>query len=730
MPRFLYLDHPAADEKTDGFENATPIGCGRLGAMLYGGIAEERIGLNCDRVWSDSARHPSPVGFAEALDKVRGLLAEGKCADREAEERLRPYFGGVGSYETAGDLFLHFESAEGEASDYRRLLDLETGVASVSFTQNGTRYERTAFCSFPADLIAFRVTSDKPGMVNASVSYRRAAVVSRDFSEKELRAVFVTGCGKHSFSVSVRFVLSGGTLGYADGTVTVSGADSLSLFITVDGTLPENPAFDSLLAGHISDFSPVMDRVSLDFGPDPYENLPLADRFARLRAGENDPWLVSLYFDFGRYLLLSSSRGGSLPANLQGVWNPYLHAPWGSDYHTNVNLQMNYWHAETANLPECALPLFDYCLSSLLPAGERVARDFYHCRGAVIHHLSDIYGFAEPADGLWGLWQLGGAWLCYPMWEHYLFSPDPEYLKKVYPFLRACTRFFLDFLTEGEDGTLYSGPSTSPENTYFVPDGEKRIPAHLCLSPAMDTEVISGLFTIYLEAEKVLRLDPATAKETEAAKKRLPPLKIGKHGQLMEWLEDYDEPEPGHRHISHAFALYPGFEIGDETPELTEAMRVTLDRRLKNGGGHTGWSAAWLLCLFARLRELEKFSEMLRKLLLQSTKENLFDSHPPFQIDGNFGASAAIAEALLQSHGGVIELLPALPSGIGMDSGSFRGLRARGGVTVSAVWKDRTVISVELLSEADQTVRVRVNGKEQNVTLFAGKPAIMNKKTV
>ncbi len=732
MEHVLFLDHPAVHAASDGFENATPIGCGRLGASVYGGIAVERIGLNADTVWSDSAFRPDPHGFAEALEKVRAMLTEGKCADREAETLLKPYFGRVGSYETAGELRIAAENADGSAwddrgcEDYRRKLDMENGICTVSFRKNGVRYERTAFASFPADLIACRIRADRPGAVNVRVSYHRARTTGVTYADGMLKCGFTTGCGKHSFTVTVAFLPEGGDLtgrSGENGEVTVRGADALVLLITVGGRLPEHADFDRLQKEHTEDFSSVMRRASVRFGPDENAEKPLSARFAALREGKNDPGLIALYFDFGRYLLLSSSRGGSLPANLQGVWNPYLNAPWGSDYHTNVNLQMNYWHAETANLPECALPLFRYCTESLLSAGERVAREYYHCRGAVIHHLSDIYGFAEPADGLWGLWQLGGAWLCFPMWEHYLFDPDPSYLRTVYPFLRACTRFFLDFLTGGKDGTLTSGPSTSPENTYFVPSENGRTAAHLCLSPTMDTAVISGLFEIFLGAEEILRLDPETGRQTADALGKLPPYRIGKHGQLMEWQEDYDEPEPGHRHISHAFPLYPGWQIGDHTPELRDALRVTLDRRLAHGGGHTGWSAAWLLCLFARLKDGERFAGMMKKLLLSSTNENLFDSHPPFQIDGNFGGTAAIAEALLQSHAGVIDVLPALPEGLGTDGGSFDGLRARGGITVGAEWKDRRVTRVTLLASESGVCRVRANGEEREVTLTAGKTA-------
>ena len=431
-----------------------------------------------------------------------------------------------------------------------------------------------------------------------------------------------------------------------------------------------------------------MNRAELDLGDD-YAFLPVNKRLERLKADENavDPGLIALYFDFGRYLLVSSSRPGSLPANLQGVWNTYTEAPWNSDYHTNINLQMNYWLAESANLSDCALPLFDYMNDYLLESGRETARVNYRCRGTVLHHLSDIYGFTAAADGVWGLWQLGGAWLCYSLWEHWLYTGDLKFLRRrAYDYIHDSARFFLDYMFE-KDGMLMTGPSTSPENRYYC--GGKAV--SLCLSPTMDIEIIGGLLRIYVELEKLLQNDMSQLEEAQKALEKLPPLKVGKHGQLMEWLEDYDEPEPGHRHVSHLFALYPDCAINKNTPQLMKAAKVTLERRLSNGGGHTGWSCAWLTALFARLGDADNVSAMLRKLFVKSTRDNLLDSHPPFQIDGNFGASAAIVEMLMQSHNDEIELLPALPKEC--KNGSFRGFVARGGKVVSAVWKDGKVVS-------------------------------------
>ena len=387
--------------------------------------------------------------------------------------------------------------------------------------------------------------------------------------------------------------------------LVVSGAKRTEYYIAIGvGYVPELPEcdYDSLKKEAADDFASLMGRSDITLhgeGSDELDSLPVNRRIERLIADESlcDAGLVALYFEFGKYLLVGSSRRGTLPANLQGVWNGYINAPWNNDYHTNINLQMNYWHAEVANLAECAEPLFDYMNKYLLESGRETARVNYRCRGTVVHHLSDIYGFTAPADGLWGLWPLGGAWLCINMWEHYLYSGDNDYLRNVaYEYIRDSARFFLDYMFEDKDGRLLSGPSTSPENRYFC-EGK---PSFLCLSPTMDIEIIGCLLRMYIETEDILGINPDWADEARAALGKMPPLKIGKYGQLMEWMEDWDEPEPGHRHISHMFALYPDSAISDKTPEFYAAARKTLERRLANGGGHTGWSCAWLICLFAR----------------------------------------------------------------------------------------------------------------------------------
>ncbi len=731
------------------WENTTPLGCGRLGAALWGGVGEERIDLNEESIWASGPETVDATGFLERYMEIRRRLMVGQCADDYAGEALKPYFNCVGSYETAGTLLLSMADSHLPHTHYSRTLDMEKGVATVSYVKNGVRYTRTAFASYPAQCIAVKLEADTPGMLSFTARYVRKKpkdegmlsfyasfshmgdytsdnAIVRTTGGDTIAFRDVTATGEYRFEGHIRFVPVGGTMAAKeDGTLICTECDSVYIYIDIRKEdvprLPVNPCFDTLYREHTEDFSSLMDRAELDFTCDPaLDPLPVNERLARVKAGEDDLGLVNIYFTFGRYLLVSSGRPGTLPANLQGVWNPYVAAPWNSDYHTNINLQMNYWHAEVTNLAECALPLFDYINNTLLEGGRRVARDFYHCRGAVLHHVSDIYGFASPADGLWGLWPMGGAWLCYSMWEHYLFAPDENFLKTTaYPYISSSVRFFLDLCFEDENGYLATGPSTSPENRYFMEENGQQRAAYLCLSPTMDISILRGLFEMYIKTEELLCIDPDQKREAEIALNKLPPLKIGSRGQLMEWQKDYEEPEPGHRHVSHSFGLYPGWEITKNTPDTFRAMEKTLELRLANGGGHTGWSCAWLICHYARLCKGDHAADMIRKLLTHSTKDNLFDNHPPFQIDGNFGATAGLAEMLLQSHTDTIEVLPALPSQPPYQSGSFRGLRARGGITVSARWEEGIVTACTMTSDRDIRVKL-LNGETKSVTLSKG----------
>ena len=731
-PLALWYREPAKQ-----WVEALPVGNGYMGAMVFGGAPQERIQLNEHTLWSGHHLEEDNAAARQQIEKIRELLFAGKYGEANSVAPPGGRFVGPAaarfSYQTLGDLFLDVHH-EGPAQEYRRELDLETGIARVEYRVGKARFTREVFASYPDQAIFIRLECDKPGLLSFVARLTRevdAKIENVGPNRLVMRGQAPDG-GVH-FESHLEVRAEGGSVTASGGGIGVEKARAVTLVLYAATSYggkdqaAECEARRKALAAvkyedarqsHIADYHHLFLRMALDLGGPDRSAVPTGERLAAMKSGGTDPQLIALYFQYGRYLLLSSSRPGTLPANLQGIWADGLHPPWEADYHVNINIQMNYWPAEVCNLSECAEPLFDFT-EKLIEPGRKTAQISYGCKGFVVHFTTNAWHQTElgSPQGI-NLWQGAGGWLSRHFWEHYRYTGDENFLRnRAWPVMKAASEFYLDYMvTDPQSGQLMAGPASSPENSYKTPEGGR---AQVDINPTMSVEIIRDTLTNLARAGEILRLEPDLCDRANFALNRMTPLKVGKYGQIQEWSQDFDEVEPGHRHMSQLYALHPASQITPRrTPDLAGAARATIERRLANGGGHTGWSRAWIVNFWARLEDGDAAYEHVLALIRNSTLSNLFDTHPPFQIDGNFGGTAGIAEMLLQSHAGDISLLPALPKA--WPEGRVRGLKARGGVQVEMVWSGGKPIEALLEASSDGDYRIRSPRGTRVVKIRAG----------
>jgi alpha-L-fucosidase 2 len=658
------------------------------------------------------------------------MEAEAMVQDKILADRLPT---GTSSYQMLANLFIETTDLDA-VSNYKRELDINKSVVTTKFKNDDVQYTRTYFSSFSDKAMVYKFTADKQGKINISSWVKRNKQTKILLSENSIEFSEHVGNGHGvKFYAIVNFETKGGTSEVKDGKLVISNADEVQIKVVASsnyrGLDPEkenhktlnkmaNSSYQELLERHISDYQSLFNRLSFNISDSHGDELPTDVRLKKVKKGATDNYLTQLQYQFGRYLLISSSRPGTLPANLQGIWAKGFTPPWNSDYHTNINVQMNYWLAEMTNLAECHEPFLEY-IGNLREMGRITARKTYNSRGFVAHHTSGIWhATAAFGKARYGMWPMGAAWACQHLFTHYEYVEDNEYLKEyAYPIMKEAALFFVDFMVKDpKTGLLVTGPSVSPENNFLTKDGKK---ATLNMGPTMDREIVFELFNNCIKAAEILNIDQDFSAILKQKIKQMPPLKIGKDGRLLEWVGELKEAEPGHRHISHLYALHPSNQISKtKTPELFEAAKKTIEGRLSKGGGHTGWSRAWIINFYARLLEGNKAYENILALQRKSTLPNLLDVHPPFQIDGNFGVVSGITEMLMQSHNGEVHLLPALPAA--WASGNIKGIVAKKGFEIGMKWKAGKLKYLVVKSKLGNTLKLRYNDEVKEIETTKG----------
>ena len=738
-------------QEASNWNEALPIGNGTLGAMVFGGVREERIQLNEDSLWSGSYKNRVNPDAAGNYLKVRELLQQGEIgrAEKLAARTMYATSPHMSHYQTLGDIWLKFFDQEGEElstreaelTDYIRKLDLNESIGCVSYNLDKINYKREFYASYPNSVLVYRLSAEK-NTINVEISATRKENISG------LGASYCDGTeiiennkirlhGRQSGDKGLQFELlikvdsEGGRQYHQGSHIIVDSAETVVLYITARTSYrSKNPLewcknvltnlslqnYALIKENHIRDYKNLYNRCSLElFDDNNYDNLSTPERLKNMRNGLVDKGLLNIYYNYARYLLISCSRENSLPANLQGIWNKDFAPSWGSKYTININTEMNYWLVEKSNLSSLHLPLLEH-IRKMYPHGCEVAEQMYGLDGFCCHHNTDIWGDCAPQDNCISstLWPMGGAWLALHILEHYFYTKDKDFLKSYYDILESTISFFIHYMFKDENGNYITGPSLSPENKYIC---EGRV-ASLCLGATMDREIIAKLFQEYLEASRDGGYESSLIKTVERYLALLPEIKIGRHGQIQEWMKDYEEYEPGHRHMSQLFALYPAQTIRfDQNEKLIKACYRTIQRRLKNGSGHTGWSKAWIINFYAHLKDAENAWKNLVELLCGATLDNLLDNHPPFQIDGNFGGANGLLEMIIQDYNDSVYLLPALPKNV---SGTLSGYVLRQGAEISFKWEKGQAENINIIAKRECSFDLYINEVKQTIQLIKG----------